>query len=147
MLAALGLGLLLAGAVAAVYTVIAWRLGRRRGRNGLLLGWAAATTALTTLAALSAIRNLAVIRPVAARDVLSFFGLYLLVFGAGLGGVTWVVSRRLARFPLPTAGQVRSLSVREASLSRCCFSAFPSSSGMRRGCSELDHSLTTARSS
>lgn len=95
-LTSLGLAALLSGGVAATYTIVAWRLGRRRGRKGLVAGWLGAAGLVTALAVSSALRNLTSIRPVDSRDVLLFGVLYLLVFTVGLGAVTRFVGKRLA---------------------------------------------------
>ena len=96
-LTSLGLTTLLTGGVAAAYTIFAWRLGRRRGRQRLVYGWLGAAGLVTALAVASALRNLTSVRPVDSKDVLMFAGLYLLVFAVGLGAATWFVGRRLAR--------------------------------------------------
>jgi hypothetical protein len=86
-------------AVGALYTVLAWRLGRTGSRRALVLGWLASASVVAVLASLSALRNLSFHRTVSANDVLSFIALYLLVFGVALGAATWFVNRRLKRAP------------------------------------------------
>ena len=98
-LTSLGSMTLVFAAVGALYTVLAWRVGRTGSRRALFLGWLVSACVLAGLATLFALRNLSLHRAVAATDALSFIALYLLVFGVALGAATWFVSRRLKRAP------------------------------------------------